>query len=334
MALIKTIEKMREFLPFNAGFTYADISPLIKEVEDEVIADIISADELATLQAAYDDDTLNAAQDILLEKCQRAIAYLATLKWIPFGNLQITSGGFKVNKGEHSDVASQWRVDNLEERLYQEGFNKIEILLEYLWSVDEGTFTDWDDSDEKLNHRNLIFLTAKDFTKYYNIKNSYYVFTQLKAAMQEVELMYLKPQLGDDYFDEIKSEITDADISANNEMIISLCKRAMAPLAIYEAIASMGVQINHMGIMVFENSPLQTTRVNKIAPDNRLSYALRQAKADGQKHLGNLRAYLNANAADDMYPLYYDSNLYNDPDNADSDEDDVNDVDSGLFIMG
>ncbi len=43
---------MREFLPFNAGFTYADISPLIKEVEDEAIADIISADELARIYLA------------------------------------------------------------------------------------------------------------------------------------------------------------------------------------------------------------------------------------------------------------------------------------------
>ena len=332
MALITTTAQLRTYIPINVSFVFSEIQPFIEPVEQEFIVPIIGQAQLTTLTGIGTPTGTNLA---LIQKLRKAISFLSVLKWIPFGNLVINSGGFGVTGTSNQQIASQWRVDNLEETCRREGYNALEQILEYLWSVDTGTFTDWDASDEKLNHRSTLFLTSKDFTKYYNIDNSYDFFCTIKPGINEVQQQYLKPILGDDFFDQIMDQIADDSVSANNAVILTMAKRAAAPLAIYESVASLGIKLDRWGITTLETSDQDTTVVRKPAQKERLSYALNKAGADGKKHLGNLRAYLNNNASDTVYPLYYASDLYSNPEDLDNEDDGdmINEEDSGVFIM-
>ena len=332
MALITTTAQLRTYVPININFVFTEIQPFIEPVEQEYIVPLIGQDQLTTLTnlGTPSGDNLE-----LIKKLRKAISFLSVYKWIPFGNLNVNSGGFGVTGTPNQQVASQWRVDNLEEMCLREGYNALEQVLEYLWSVNEGTFTDWDASDEKLNHRAFIFLTSKDFSKYYNIENSYEFFCTIKPAIEEVQNQYLKPILGDDFYDQLMDQISSDTVSANNLLIWTMAKRAVAPLAIYESVASLGIKLDRWGITTLETSDQDSTKLRKPAPKERLSYALRKAGDDGRKHLGNLRAYLNNNASETLYPLYYDSDLYSDPADLDLEDDGdmVNDEDSGIFVM-
>lgn len=332
MALVTTTDQLRSYVPVTKNFVISEIQPFIDAVELEYIVPLIGQEQLTTLDGIA---TPSGANLILIQKLSKAISFLSVYKWIPFGNLNVNSGGFGVTGTANQQVASQWRVDNLEETCRREGYNALEQVLEYLWSVDEGTFTDWDASDEKLNHRSLVMLTSKDFSKYYNIDNSYDFFCTIKPGIEEVQNQYLKPILGDDFFEQLLIQISTNEVSANNAIILTMAKRAVAPLAIYESVASLGIKLDRWGITTLETSDQDSTKLRKPATKERLSYALRKAGDDGRKHLGNLRAYLNNNASASLYPLYFDSDLYSDPEDLtnEDDSDMVNEEDSGFFIM-
>ncbi len=337
MPLIKTIQDFRLFAPANISFAITELAPLIEDVENEFIIPRIGQDLFDMLQAEVDASTISSGNVLLLKKIRNPLAKLSVMKWIPFGNLSITSGGFQVNLSDKTTVASQWRVDKLEESCRLEGWNLLEVMQQYLWSVASGTFTDYDASDERIEYRSKFFLTAKDFSKYYPIKNNYELFYNLFTAQSEVEEQYIKPTLGSDFYEQIKDQVLNDTLTADNTIILNLIKRSVAPLSIYEAIASMGVDLSYWGITTSEISDRETTKVIKPASDNRVGFAVRKAGTDGRKHLGALRAYLNNNASSIKYPLYYaNTDLYKDPaDKPDYSlgEDNINDADSSSFIM-
>lgn len=328
---ITTTAELRTYVPVSSTFQIAEIEPQIHDVEQEFIIPIIGQAQFDSLLALPSPSGNNLE---LIKRCRNAVAKLAMMKWIPFGNINVQSGGFTVTATDNGQVASQWRVDKLEEEMRTEGYNKLQDILTFLWSKDEGTFTDWDESDEKLLHRSFLILTANDFSKYYWIKNSYEVFCLLKPGQTEVMNQYIRPILGDDLYNQLIDQVADDSLSADNITLIDYVKRATAPLTVYESVARMNIDLSHWGITTFENADNgDNTKVRKPAATDKLSYALRKAGDDGRKHLGALRAFLNNNATSTKYALYYDSDLYQDIDDAEDENDSINDTDSGVFIM-
>ncbi len=331
--LITTTEQLRTFVPVAASFRIEEITPQIHDVEQEFIIPIIGQDQFDTLAALVGPTGTNLE---LLTRCRNALAKLAVWRWIPFGNVNVQSGGFSVTATDNGQVASQWRVDKLEEEMRTKGYNLLQDILTYLWSQPEGTFTDWDASDEKIEHRSTLILEANTFNKYYFIQSSYELFCRVKPGQREVMQQYIFPILGEDLYDQIMDQIQADNLSADNETLIEYIRRATAPLTIYESVASLGIDLTHGGITNLESSNNgDTTTMRVPANQNRVSYALRKAHSDGQKHLGALRAYLNNQASATKYALYYASDLYQDPAllEEEDDEDIVNDGESSVFIM-
>lgn len=331
--LITTTAQLREHVPVAASFNFAEILPQITDVEQEFIIPILGQEQFDTLLGIATPTGANAE---LLKRCRNAMSKLAVMRWIPFGNLGVKSGGFVVNISGDTAAASQWRVDKLEEDMRRDGWNALERILTYLWAQPEGTFTDWDASDEKITHRSWMILSATEFNKFYFIDNSYELFCRVKPAQLEVMTQYIKPVLGEDLYEQLLDQIVNDTLSTANSNLLTYIKRATAPLTIYESIASMGVDLSHWGITNQESSDNgDITKMRKPATNERLSMALRKAGTDGRKHLGAISAFLNNNASDSLYALYYDSSLYQDPANLDDEEDGdmLNDEDSGVFIM-
>lgn len=329
--LITTTEQIRTYVPVAASFKIDEIQPQVNDVEQEFIIPLISQELFDYLRGLSSPTGADAE---LLNRCRNALSKLAVMRWIPFGNVNVQSGGFTVKATETGQVASQWRVDKLEEDLRRDGWNSLERILTYLFSQDAGTWTQWDASDEKIEARNWLILTAGEFNKYYHINNSYELFCRVKPGQREVMNQYIKPTLGDDLYNQLLDQISDNDLNADNVALLEMVKRVAAPLTIYESVASMGIDLSHWGITTAEGADNgDNTVVRKNAPSDRLSYAMRKAGDDGRKHLGALRAFLNNNASSTKYSLYYDSDLYNAPSNASDTGDNINDSDSGIVLL-
>ncbi len=331
--LITTTEQIREFVPVASSFKFDEIEPQINDVEQEYIIPIIGQAQFDTLVALGGPTGTNLE---LIKRCRNALAKLAVMKWIPFGNINVQSGGFSVKATDTAQIASQWRVDKLEEDMRREGWNALHRILTYLWSQPEGIFDDWDASDEKVEHRNWLIYSVDDFNKYYFIQNSYELFCRIKPGQREVMNQYILPILGQDLYDQVLDQVVSGTLTADNNALMEYIRRATAPLTIYESVASMGIDLSHWGITTLENADNgDNTAIRKPASPDRLSFALRKAGTDGRKHLGALRAFLNNNASSTKYALYYDSDLYQDPADLDDEEDGdmVNEEDSGVFIM-
>lgn len=330
---ITTTAQMRTYEPIAASFQFSEIQPKINDVEQEFLVPILG---VSLFEYLRDLATPTGNNDALIKLCRNAVTKLAIYRWLPYGNLNVQSGGFTVNSTNSTQVASKWRVDSLEDDLRKNGFNMLERILVFIWSKPSGTWTQYDECDERIEHRNWLIQTATEFNKYYFIDNNYELFCRIKPGQSEVIDQYIKPVIGEDLYDQLIDQIIDDNLSADNSTLLTYIKRAVAPLTIYESVARLGIDLSHWGITVSEGADNgDNTVVKKQAPNERLSYALRKAGDDGRKHLGKIQAFLNNNASDTKYALYYSSDLYVAPSLIDDEEDGdmLNDEDSGVFMM-
>ena len=332
MALFLTIDQIRTYIPVNASFTFADISPLIADVETEFIKDILGTTEYTNLNDAFNANTLSSNQTLLLPYCQRAIAWLAYMRWVPIGNIQVIAGGFRVVASDNTLPASQWRVKDFEHECAKNGFNALEKLLIYLWSVATGTYTGWDASAERTNHRNLLLLSAKEFQQSVDINNSYEIFRKLKSYILFAELNHVKPITGAAQYDQLKANVLANSITANNEILMAFIRPCLANYAMANGALRLSFVLQAYGIIQNRKGDKDNINVEDPVKDNLLSAFMHECKRNGQLYEDQLREYLKANAA--TYPLYEASDAFEDLDDDDEDGDNVNDADSGFFAFG
>ena len=336
MPLFKTIEEIRTYLPgVNVSFEFADILPLINIVEKEFIIPILSELEYEDLVADYTPEvhTMSPSQEELLIPCQKAIAYLSYLKWIPMGNLQVGSGGFTVPNNDKMAPASQWRVEDFKEQMAFEGYNGLQDILIYLWSAAAGTFVLWEASEERTNYRNTIILSAKEFQNHCDIKNSFELFLKLRNWQEFVEVHHIKSICGEELLAEIKEEILNDDVSANNQVLLDrFIYKAVAHLSAAEACGELVVEFSTLGLIERSTGDRDNIKVFKPGSDSRNSLYMQNRLRTGQVYLEDLRLFLKNNP--DTYPLYTASDAFEDPDDdTEGDDDLINSEDGKIFVM-
>lgn len=320
--LFKTIAELQAHVAFNVNTSINVLKPYIEAVERRVLSDIISVAQYAALHTAYQAATVEAplAGDTLklLTKSQYVVANLACENYLPLANVHLSGMGISVQKSEDSTWASQWMVNDVKTLFLMDGHQGIEELLNYLWSVATGTFESWDASTNKTEWRSYMLLTAKEFSKYFFINNSRYIFEKLKSSQLKVQNHFIKPVIGAGLFDQILSQVMTNSVSANNKILLdNYIKPAIACLSFKEGARFLKHELNDYGINKKSTGNFDNIVLRNVVDSNELQWDIMASENEGQYYLSQLRKYLNENASNDLYPLYYTSSLYQDPASAD-----------------
>lgn len=315
MSLFKTIDEIKNFLPITVSFTFEDVLPFIKEVERDEIIPLISKEQYDDLNDEYNATTpsLSDAQTALLERIRYALAPLAFKRWIPFGQVQISSAGIRIASNDQIKTAFPWQIDKLEESALRSGFSALESLLQFMQD-NKADYALWTASDSYTLFKKYFINSASDFSDFYNINKSVLVFKAVKANMKKVEDFFIKPVITTELFDEIKTQIKDDNLSEANETLMEFIQPAVANLTMAKALSEKSVSINEYGISVFAQTYTENPgKGNQPSGPDRIDALIRQADADGKAYLKQLQDYLNTNASETVYPLYFDSDNYYDP---------------------
>lgn len=326
------IQRVKVYAPILSNSNADDLLPLFDQVENDIISDYISDAEYSEIETAFQAASGTTEQNVLIGLCQKATAWLGLLAYADTGNLQLTSGGFTVAVGEDRAPASQWRIENFKHQAAKYGYQALQEILQYLWSTDgDGDFPDWELSTSHDKYRELFLLTASEMQESIDIDNSYQIFDDLRPNIKLVMRYHIKPITGADLYDELITQQKADTISSDNENLMELIRPCVAYYAMANGAVRLSVLLKNYGIIDRSTGDRENMVLDSPAPGSKVQHLINEWKRNGQLYENELRNYLKSNAS--TYPLYMNSDAYEDPDEDEDDGDEINDASSAFFVF-
>lgn len=310
MPLVDQQNIIARYVPVNANFDPTVITGSLSVAKDILLGFIPVAlyDRIAN---KYNDDpnSLDADENVLLERIEEVLVRLAFWDYSRDGQLEISTSGFHTNTTETRKTPWQWQIEDTRANLKFTGYQAIQKLLVYLYQ-DPSLFTEWTNSNERVQHTKRIFLDAAEFSRFHNIQDNFCVFHEMRDSIRAVEENVIRKVISDDLFDEIVDQIFEGTLSINNASLLNLIKPVLAKLAVVDAIPGLATLMSQAGIIEAYTSERQSMRATAPARAELISLLIRQAADAGRKAQIGLEKYLYANHS--TYPLYEASSAYTD----------------------
>lgn len=295
--LINNTTELKEYIPASVTLDFADIRPKVRLVEREIIQRIFSQavyDRLTTIGAATTEDT--ALKALLAE----AVAHLALLDYLAFGQVQINSSGVQIASNDTMKTAFEWQIDEIKTQCSRQGWSAIESALEYCESLPDGDLrTLWRQTNTYTTNQSRLLPTLRRFESFVNLGHSRVLFNKLAPIIQDRQEEVIEPAVGSALFAKILAYESEqnADKKAALKQAHKLASRALAYFA-----AGMGFQDSML--ILSDNGPLvingMQSRLSKakLTPPTELVQLIAdsyQSRAGGA--LRELIEYCQANAA-------------------------------------
>jgi hypothetical protein len=314
MALFKTTEQLRSYYPARMTFAIEDLLPVLNEVEQEYLAEqVLGQNEYESLEAAYQDDAMDADQEALLAKCRPAIVGLALYRYTGEANVEFTSGGLAVTGGSNSDraPASEWRTRDFEKKQLRSGMRGLDVLVNWLLE-NADTYNGYLASEQYAALIAGFTRTTQTFGKYVNIGNSGYLFSRMKQTIKRIEEGPVQDTLCSTALrDDLLTKLTEASLSADETTLVELVQKSTAHLAMADSIVELSLQMNEHGIFTVEGLLAGQTSIGpKSASDARLQQRIEHHRNVGNGYLKKLRDELQAQAEADSNHLYAASTCF------------------------
>lgn len=266
----------------------------------------------------------------LLDKVRRAVIHFAYYLYSDDGDMQIGDRGFVRIEGSDEKTAYSGQINKFKRARLRDGWNSLEDMVSLLQS-DKTTYSLWAASDEYKSIKNFFIWTTKEYRKYRAIKHLG-VLDGLEGCAIHIQDGLIKNNLGDQLYDLLKTELLTDSFSADNAKLIPFINEAIAHLIVERGLDEGLVKFSDEGVSMasFEDKDHGGSKSDP-AELNRISEVRNEAKKKGDSAIKRLRTFLNNNASATKYASYYDSDLYDDP-NDTTDKQTFQNQQGGTFI--
>lgn len=290
MALIKTIAEIKAVLPkLVSSISNNTLLPNFDRAEYKYIVPIIGPALYNTLQTAYDANTLDADQTILIKHLRLVIASYAYKDELGLYVLTIgDSGAKKISQGGTTPVYG-WEVQRLENSLVDSAMDGIEVLLNYLFD-NKATYTEWTDSEQYSKINSLLIKTATDFNDKYSLfrpQRSYFV---MRAVMNDVQRLFIQDTIGKDLLVYLRDVTAPTD---DEKECIDLLKKSLAFFTVMKACRHFSVSFTDGGFTILgERSPAVDSSSTQSLDLHLLDMKIKECEMEGDSYLELSRSQL------------------------------------------
>lgn len=284
MAIIDTTVKLKKYLPIASTFSVDNVLPFVEDAQEKFMLRYLGPTFLAELNAFVVAGTVPVWTGIssalvtsyitkFLPYAQNAVTAFAFYLATPVLDVKITDSGFAVISNNSTLVpASAERVKKFRESIEETGYARVETMLRYL-EENKASYPTWASSDAcTLAIRNLVNSTEV-FDKILNINQSRLTFQKLRPELDNVEVLQIEPVISTDFADELREQVAADEVTADNTPVLTMLRKAVVYL-------TAGIAID-------------------------AKYTAR-----GNQFLAEAKKILDASP--DTYPLYRDSDCYDD----------------------
>jgi hypothetical protein len=310
--LIANIDDFRQHVALNASADesyFTQLQPDLLLAEDDYLRPALGAE-------FYDEllDATSTSADRLRQLLASALANLTMVSYVDFAQVQISGSGVQIISTEREKTAFQWQINNLKASYSRKGNNGLEKALAYL-EAHADDFPAWAASETAKNARGYFITSATTFSEFYNISNARLTFQALASLVRKTERFRLEPVLGAEFFDELKQQLREGAVTAENEKLLDdFLRPALAHLVIAQAIGELGFTLNGNAL---ELNVYRSDDANSKESDPGLTQLLDmkadQATDDGEHYLRKLTKYLNATASETRFATYFHGDAYAQP---------------------
>lgn len=339
---LNSTEEVQKYIPLTVSFEWDNLRPFLERAETKYLLPLLGKSflkELKEFDASGEDSGSGSVsgsgsgtncsdqKEEVVNKVERALANLSVFMMLPVHQVQIDSSGVHIVTGDNRKTAFQWQIVDMQREFANTGYEVLDELLAYL-EEHESCFDTWTNSDAYTKFKDSFIRTASEFSKHFFINDSRRTFLELQPVMQKVEDFWIKPTLGDDYFEHLKNALKKDNVGSEDQKVIDKLKPAIANLTAAKGMSQLAIEVKFSGIVL--NEFADEVRQEKSAEDKRIYDLQKSAHQDGEVYLKMVVDFLNENAED--YPKYKNSDQYTDPDDSSVDQPGFqNDKERGVY---
>jgi hypothetical protein len=295
--LINNITDLKRHIIIAATFDFAKVLPFSKEVESDIILDLIGReqyDEIIVHTFTEDDVTpINLVKELL----EKAVANYSLLLALPTINVLITNSGTKTTENKEASNADWKEKRDLHRSLFKR-YNKAVDTVFQLMEENISDFPTWQASKYYTIFKELIVQQTTTFNDHFSIQKNRQTFTALKPYMREVEDQYLKAMLGIETLNLLKIKSVDEIIIEAQE----LAQKAVVAFTVAKAAITGTFTFTDSSFTVASDQ-LPWEKQSELSKEDRNDLKADRQKA-GEEYLKSLKKLIVANPT--YFPNYLD----------------------------
>jgi hypothetical protein len=300
--LIKTIAEVQKNVPVAMTSTFATIAPFLQSAEVMYLVRIIGKEQVAALLQAYNYDAqAQPPQDVpksthlqAIELCQKIIANLGYYLAVPVLSVTISPNGININSTDTTKNAFQWQTEDVKDALLNLGFNGIEELLELIEdnAVD---FQPYTQSDLYKRQQASLIKSAADFSYYYDIESSRFIYQNIFSLIRRVEDQTMVRLFGAAFY----QSLTAGNLSAKKQLLVDkYLKPGLALLTASKAMVERVITLKGARVAFNFNGAYNNMKESMAATRDQIKDTTTQLDADGNDFIAAGLQFITDNPAD------------------------------------
>lgn len=287
-------EEFKKFLPVNVQFSYETFAPALALAEQNFIIPILGKDLFIKLITYYNSSIEDEKYKTLLEMVQFSEVRLAY--WKSYNSLSV----MLTDKGASREVSNdkglyRYQEDNLMEELKTDGFNQLDVVLEFL-EENIDIFPEFLFSQHYTKLKNSFITNTATFNENYNINGSRLVFLKMKYFIEDVEQITLPHYIGRKLMEAILNDMENEKYKP----VLKLIQKFVVYMAIFNGASELQKFPTEKGL-VFENTINDGKRI-AVLPNRELERTRTFFKQQADAYKSAFTTYLDRNRAD--FPEY------------------------------
>lgn len=299
--LFKKTDKILEYAELTT-VRFTSLMPTIRLVEQQHIIPQLGNDLYTQLNDAYtaavDETTLSDLHKTLLDKCRQVIGPYLCYYYVPKSEVKLSDAGAQRMETATNKTAYQNQVVNYREQNLREAELATEFLLQYL-DEKKTDYPSWAASTGFAKYKDLFIKSGTEFNENFTSQSPYRNYMAMRASMQDVEQISIRPLLGDALFAAMKlKDQTDPDTFTDNEKdLLKKLKKVIAYLTVANAIPFLNVRMDSNGITVIgsggraqDDNKAKMQSADKTILDN----LIEKCQAAAKSWINNVETFLLA----------------------------------------
>ena len=307
--IIKSSKELRKL----TGSWYAsnDFEPIEQDIvmETEELAKFIGDDIVEKALEIADKEAPTAEETKLLKHVQLPIALMAVYRFFQSNNVSHDQSTRKIKvDSENEKLPWEWMLDRDDAAHLSKAQRALDRLIAFL---DKSEYSEWNDSPNKKTARSLFVNNTEVFGEYYPIDNSARFYYLAVPLLREIQVVQLKPILGEDY-QPLLDNFQEDDLSGYQKELLDYVRRAQVMATIALAVRRLNTKVLPDGIVKALKSQGQTVNATRPANVDEISYFSKRMELDAFDYIDKIKRKRFENS-----PEYLDYQLLpkNDPKN-------------------
>jgi hypothetical protein len=302
MDLITTVAEVQSYVAVNSTSTIINLRPYLRLSQRNYLLPVLGSEFFESLVAIYDDadNLVDSIEDEKEKKviilAQEAIANLGIMHALPILSVQVGANGIQVIKNDQMAPASQWRTEQVFDSLSEVGHQAIDSLLSYL-EEETTKFTIWAGDPVYATYQKYFIRSAKEFSGYYNIRESRYLFHIIQYCMQRIEEFEIKKAIGSTLFEKLKTDDKAGELEAEFRTLLNeYLKPAITLFTIAKALQERLIEMKSGSISIrFKGTNTENMYESRPPQKDELESAVSSLKEDARKWIVEAQNYIAEN---------------------------------------